>query len=284
MRRRSSVIPRAGLVLVAWSALGFGGYAMAGNNGIPAVKFIVVNKPATPTAKAVFVAKDPGIDKGTGTDLAGISASLQATYDNGSDPAVSGEWDAAQGSPNWITNKSTVGKYVNKLAPAGGATKVVVIKQNNLVKLVGKSTGDTPMDVLSTSSAPGGVATTAFCFDNAGTQNCYCSQFNACVWKSIAAGSGAKLVCKGGTADATCSASSGTTSTSTTVTTSGVSVASPECDGACPAGSLCADPGGGCTCLGLPTPCSLQSTTCVGECGGAGQACIHDGGGCICAP
>jgi hypothetical protein len=202
MRKRTGVI-----ALAVVSAFGFGGtYAMAANSGIPAIKFIVVTKPLTPTAKAVFVAKDLSIDKGAGTDAADISVNLQATYDNGTDAPVSGEWDAAQGSSNWITNKATVAKYVNKLAPSGGATKVVVVKPGNLVKLVGKSTGDTPMDILSTSSVAGGVANTGYCLDNSGTQNCYCSQFNACVWKSIAAGTGAKLVCKGGVADGGCAA------------------------------------------------------------------------------
>jgi len=193
------------IALAVASALGFGGtYAMATDHGIPAIKFIVVNKPLTPTAKAVFVAKDLSITKGAGTDATDIEVTLDAAYDNGTDPSVDGQWVAPLGSANWITNKDTVAKYVNKLAPSGGATKVVVVKPGNLIKLVGKSTGDTPMDVLSTSNAPGGTAYTKYTIDNGGTVETYCSQFNACVWKSIAAGSGAKLVCKGGVSNPTC--------------------------------------------------------------------------------
>ena len=153
----------------------------------------------------MFVAKDAAIDKGTGTDPAQISASLQVTYDNATDPAVSGAFNAPGGA-GWLVNKETVAKYVNKDAPTGGATKVSVIKPGNLVKLVGKSLGDTPLDILAASGAGGGTAYTAYCLDNDTTSNCFCSALNTCVWKPIAGGTGAKLVCKGGVADATCAA------------------------------------------------------------------------------
>jgi cysteine-rich repeat protein len=192
-----------GLALVALAA-GGALEARAADVAVVPTKLIVVDKlTASGTAKAVFVAKDAAIDKGPGTDTSTISASLQVTYDNGTDPAVSGEFGAPSGA-NWLVNKTTVAKYVNKEAPTGGATKVSVIKPTNLVKLVGKSLGDTPLDILAASGAAGGTATTAYCLTNDTTSNCFCSELNTCVWKSIAGGTGAKLVCKGGIGDASC--------------------------------------------------------------------------------
>jgi cysteine-rich repeat protein len=99
-----------------------------------------------------------------------------------------------------------VAKYVNKEAPTGGGTKVSVIKPGNLVKLVGKNLGDSPIDILSTNSEASGAATTAYCLQNDSTSDCFCTTFGSCAWKSIAGDTGAKLVCKGGAADASCGA------------------------------------------------------------------------------
>jgi cysteine-rich repeat protein len=197
-----------GFIALAIAACAAGGVprVQAADVAVVPTKLIVVDKlTASGTAKAVFVAKDAAVDKGIGTDPAQISASLQVTYDNGTDPAVSGVF-GAPGGANWLVNKSTVAKYVNKDAPTGGATKVSVIKPGNLVKLVGKSLGDTPLDILSASNAAGGTAYTAYCLDNDTTSNCFCSSLNTCVWKSIAGGTGAKLVCKGGSGDGSCTA------------------------------------------------------------------------------
>jgi hypothetical protein len=85
------------------AAVGFGGtYAKATNTGIPAIKFIVVDKLANtpPKAKAVFVAKDLAIDKGTSTDPSLIEVTLDASYDNSVDPPIQGQWEAPAGVPN----------------------------------------------------------------------------------------------------------------------------------------------------------------------------------------
>ncbi|HWP65418.1 MAG TPA: hypothetical protein VNO26_05845 [Candidatus Limnocylindria bacterium] len=202
MRKRVGV-----MALAAAGALAFGGtYARAANIGVTPTKLIVVDKlTASGTAKAVFVAKDSAIDKGSATDPTLISAFLNMQYDNGVDAPVSGDFQAPSGA-NWLVNKTTVAKYVNKLAPSGGGTKVSVIKPGNLVKLVGKNLGDTPLNILSQSSAGTGTAHTAYCVTNDTTSNCFCSELNTCVWKSIAGGTGAKLVCKGGVADSACTA------------------------------------------------------------------------------
>ena len=174
---------------------------------VSALKLIIVDKlTAASSAKAVFVAKDGAITKGTGTNTSTIGVTLDFTYNNSSDPPSAGQFVASAGSPNWLVNKDTVAKYVNKTAPTGGGTKVTVIKPGNLVKLVGKSLGDTPIDIFNQGGADTGVAQTAYCVDNGPTHNCFCSTFAACSWKKIAADTGAKLVCKTGTSEATCAA------------------------------------------------------------------------------
>jgi cysteine-rich repeat protein len=172
---------------------------------VTAVKLIVVDRGAN-GAKAVFVAKDAAITKGAGTSTATIGVTLDVAYDNGTDPASAGQFVAAAGSTNWLVNKSTVAKYVNKTAPTGGGTKVVVVKPGKLVKVVGKNLGDTPINILSQGGAATGAANTAACIDNGPDSNCFCSEFATCSWKSIGGGTGAKLVCKTGTGDAICAA------------------------------------------------------------------------------
>jgi hypothetical protein len=180
---------------------------LGGSGSIPVdgLKLIIVDK-GSAGAKAVFVAKDTDVSKGTGTDTATIEVTFDFTYDNGVDPASAGEFVAMLGSPNWIVNKETVAKYVNKGAPTGGGTKVAVVKPGALVKLVGKNLGDTPIDIFNQSNSTTGAANTAYCIDNGGDQNCFCSTFESCEWKSIAGGTGAKVVCRAGTGDASCSA------------------------------------------------------------------------------
>jgi len=180
---------------------------LVGPTGIPvdAVKLIVVDKGAA-GSKTVFVAKDSAVSKGAGTNTATIQVTFDFAYDNGTDPASAGEFVATLGSPNWVVNKGTVAKYVNKAAPTGGGTKVAVVKPGNLVKLVGKNLGDTAIDIFNQSNAVTGVANTAYCIDNGGDENCFCSTFASCRWKSIAGGTGAKVVCKTGTGDASCAA------------------------------------------------------------------------------
>jgi len=204
-----------------WAGIGVAvssGPCMAVDQAVNAVKLIVVDKGTS--AKAVLVAKDPVIDKGPGTDATTIGAQIDIAYDNGVDAPITGQFVAPEGSSGWLVNKATVAKYVNKSAPTGGGAKVAIVKPGNLVKLVGKSTGDTPLDIMTQGGAAGGTATTAYRVTDSSTgfDTSFCSTFSGCVWKSIAGGSGAKLVCKGGVGDPTCSASvPPTTTTSTTL-------------------------------------------------------------------
>jgi len=182
------------------------GVAQAANIGVVPTKMIVVDKLAAASkAKAIFVAKDAAVDKGTGTDVADISVTFDFGYDDASGRFVlpAGESD---GTAGWLVNKDTVAKYANKDAP-GGATgaKVAVIKPGTLVKIVGKNLGDTPIDMIG-NGAPTGSVFAAYTVQNGATTNKFCSEFESanCVFKEIAGGTGRKLVCKGGIADPAC--------------------------------------------------------------------------------
>ena len=176
------------------------GTARAADISIIGKKLIIVDKLTLANkAKAVFVAKDPNITKGTGTDPAQISARLDISYDS-----AAGAFLAPQG-PNWLVNKDTVAKYVNKTAPTGGSTKVSVIKPAKLIKNVGKSLGDDPIDI---STAPVGDVHAVYAVSNGGTFK-HCGKFtgSTCAHKSIAGATGWKLVCKGNGLPDTCPAS-----------------------------------------------------------------------------
>jgi hypothetical protein len=219
-------VPR--LLVVPLILLGVAGVARATDIPIAGLKLIVVDKTvAASSAKAVFVAKDGAITKGPGTDPAQISATLDIAYD-----AVRGSFDMPQGA-NWLVNSASVGKYVNKNAPTGGAAKVSVIKPFFLVKVVGKSLGDTPLDI---SSAPTGMVYVADTIVNGGDTIRLCTQFafGGCAHKLIAGGTGYKLVCKQGSGgDPACTAAgpattTTTTSSSSTSSTTSSSITSPS--------------------------------------------------------
>ena len=101
--------------------------------GITGKKLIIIDKLASDATKAkvVYVAKDPAAQKGMTNDPMQISATVryQVTTFN-----ASGGADMPSGA-NWLVNKETVAKYVNKDAPGGsGAVKVGVIKPDKLLK------------------------------------------------------------------------------------------------------------------------------------------------------
>jgi hypothetical protein len=215
----------ARLVLVV--ALLLGPAAPAAEIGVIGRKLVIVDKVAAAgLAKVVYVSKDraAGITKGSGTDQAGIEATFVVGYAAaaGRIHMPSGAFAAAEG---WQVSGPTVAKFVNRDAPGGGTVaKVGVIKQGRLLKVVGKGLGDGPVIDILTAGAPPGDVHTAFTVDNAGEINSHCSTFAGCVYKLIAGGTGAKLVCRNSTADPTCAAlapgTTTTTSTSSTTTTS----------------------------------------------------------------
>jgi cysteine-rich repeat protein len=199
--------------------------AQATNVGVVPTKLIVVDKTvAASKAKTVYVAKDGAITKGPGENVAQIDVEFDVAYGN---EATAGGFVLPAGILNgWLVNKSSVAKYVNKTAPAGPTqAKVAVIKPGKLFKLVGKGLGDDPIDVFGAGDPNPGSVFTAACVNNGAQRFCHCSEFTGCAYKAIAAGTGAKLVCKAGVADPICVASPvPTTSTTTTSTTTTVLV------------------------------------------------------------
>ena len=174
--------------------------------GVKGLKLIIVDKmAATGTAKAVFVAKDLAVGKGSGTDVTQIDANLSFFYTDR--PDVHGGF-LMPANGNWLVNKDTVAKYVNKTAPTGGAVKVSVIKPGSLAKVVGKALGDPGHEIdLVSGGAPtdaGGITailTVRNHADNSVTR--MCTRFSVAdgstvAFKEITGGTGRKLVAKNG--------------------------------------------------------------------------------------
>jgi hypothetical protein len=181
-------------------AVATAGPAMAADFGIVGLKLIILDKLAAASkAKVVFVTKDAQIDKGAGTDEADIDAQLDISGTTGP-----GSFVMPSGA-NWLVNKTTVAKYVNKPAPSGGSVKVSVIKPDKLIKVVAKSLGDGP--TVDISAPPAGSVLVVETVSNGATTNRFCTNFNGCVHKEIAGGGNYKLICKGNSTAATCPAS-----------------------------------------------------------------------------
>jgi hypothetical protein len=220
------------LWMVAWSVLAGVPSVRAADIPVTPKKLIVVDKlSAASKAKLVYVSKDQtaGITKGAGTDVEEISIQFDVVYGNGSaEGAFTLAAGASDGTAGWLVNETTVAKYVNKDAPAGVTqAEVAVVKPGKLLKLVGKGLGDVPLDILGGGDPGSGGVATAYCVTNGAGENCHCSSFSGCAWKSIAGGTGAKLVCKTGGGDPACTA--GTPPCAHDKCTTGVAL-DPECD------------------------------------------------------
>jgi uncharacterized delta-60 repeat protein len=166
---------------------------------VTGVKLIVVDKTATGgAAKAVYVSRDAAVTKGAGTDASDIDTRFRITCTAGNHtsefllPA-----GADTGSAGWLTNSATVAKYVNRGAPAGPTgAKVATIKPGFLLRIVGRSAGDVPLDLTAAGGCEFG-ARTSYLVTNGGTTYRHCTRFDAdaCRYERISGGTGAKLVC-----------------------------------------------------------------------------------------
>jgi hypothetical protein len=178
--------------------------------GVSGRKLIVLDKLAAASkAKIVFVSADQtaGITKGAGTDVADIEVAFEYRYGNGGAAGmfvVPAGASAGGAAPGWKVNRATVAKYVNKTAPGGPTgVKVAAIKPGKLLKLVAKSTGDTPIDILGAGAPDAAGVTTVFTVRNGDDTIRHCTTFSAAagssvVYKPIAGDTGAKLVMKNG--------------------------------------------------------------------------------------
>jgi hypothetical protein len=172
--------------------------------GVDAKKLVIVDRSALASlAKVAYVSKDRtagAIDKGPGTDPAAIDASFTIDYVNG---LTSGRFTlpagAASGGAGWGVNTASVARFTNRAAPSGPTgAKVATIKPGRLLKIVGKSPGDTPIDIVAAGHPGGAGITTVFTVTNGRFVRRHCTGFTACDHRPIAAGTGAKLVCKPG--------------------------------------------------------------------------------------
>jgi hypothetical protein len=170
---------------------------------VSATKLIVVDRAALAgSAKVTFVAKDTlaGITKGSGLDPAQIGVVFNLSYGNG---ATAGSFTLpageSDGTSGWLTNRSTVAKFVNRGAPAGPTSaKLAIVKPGKLLKLVGKSLGDSPIDVMGAGDPGASGVRTEFAITNGGPTFRHCSEWTGCEYKLIGAETGVKLVCRDG--------------------------------------------------------------------------------------
>jgi hypothetical protein len=181
-------------------ALGAGA-ALAADIGVSGKKLIIVDKTtAASRAKVVYVSKDKaaGITKGAGNSVSSVDAVFDFFYANGSaGGAFVVPAGASNGTDGWKVNKPTVAKYVNKPAPAGGGVKVSVIKPSKILKMVGKSLGDSPADIYQAGDTTAAVdVSTIYTVVDGGATRRHCGEFTGCKRKIIGGGSGAKVVCK----------------------------------------------------------------------------------------
>lgn len=167
------------------------------------VKLVVVDKlMSSGTAKVVF--KGRGALKGQGTDPEQISARFDVAYD---DEAAIGTFVVPAGTANgWRSNDERIARYVNRDAPLGPTeVKSIVLKEGRLVKFVARGVGAPALDIVG-GGDPAGPVFASLCADNAGEELCNCAVFDACSWRPVGAGTGAKLTCRNGLRDFACQA------------------------------------------------------------------------------
>jgi hypothetical protein len=183
--------------------------ATAADIAVVPTKLVIVDKAASSgRSKVAFVAKDSsaGITKGAGFDRFAVSARFDIAYDPGNARGAFVMPENVPGHVQWITNTDSVAKFTRGWEAVPPTTvKVALIRTGTLLKLVAHGLGEEPIDVLA-AGAPAGSVVTSFCIANDGEVNCHCSDFPTCVFKPVAAGTGAKLVCKGGVGDPFCRA------------------------------------------------------------------------------
>ncbi len=182
--------------------------ALAGDAGISAKKLSITDFGAAASkARLSYVAKlDPGIAKGPDGSRFEIDATLDVYYSD-SLGAGAARFLMLQGSA-WRSNSGPA-KYVNKTAPALGAIKKALIIPTRLVRLSAKALGDdsaTSIDIIAAGapSASGGVTTILSVYNRIdGSMHRMCTRFATALgssvkFKSIAAGTGRRLIAKNG--------------------------------------------------------------------------------------
>lgn len=176
--------------------------------GVTPKKLVLIEKDGNP--KTIFLASDPGVTKGAGTDVAAISGRLDIALST-THGAFTLPLGANDGTRGWVANNPRLAEYVGKTAEVsvGRTVKNTVVKEASLLKFVAKSVGDGP--VLDLSSAPSGTVSICLSITNGTEQHRFGAAWSVadCRYFQTRGASGRKLVCgKRGRPDPTCSAAS----------------------------------------------------------------------------
>jgi hypothetical protein len=173
----------------------------AADVGVAANKLLVVDTLATSgKAKAAYLVKDVSVTKGSGAGISVISLRLDVAYGSGN---ASGVFFAPSGA--WEDNSTNAKFLPNPFVVPQTQVKLALIRPGRLIKLTAAGTGDTPIDIVGAGQPAEGVYTSA-CVVNDCEENCHCSVFTSCSYKPLAGGAGAKLACKNGAPDPSCTA------------------------------------------------------------------------------
>jgi pimeloyl-ACP methyl ester carboxylesterase len=200
---------RRTLALALALGLGLTAFARAADVEITGLKLIIVdNLASTGKAKVVFVSKDPDIVKGPAGDPPGLTGSLEVFYTD----ATSNMGAFLMPDP-WQINKDTVGKYVNKLAPAGGGVKVATVKPATVAKVVAKSLGDaSQIDLFGGGHpGPGGITVVLTVANAYGEVTRMCTRFPTVGFYETGGGAGRKIVARNGVQTSCPEVAAGTT-------------------------------------------------------------------------
>jgi hypothetical protein len=177
--------------------------------GIGAKKLIVISRPAKGKGKTVFTVSGSDaalVTKGSGTDADKIAAHLKVFYIGASAEAVAelsvGQGVLEQGDRRgWKSNSTKLARYLNRDAPdSPGDTKKTLIKPGKKLKLVAKSEGDVPLDLLGAGPPTVGGVVTVYTVINDGEMIRHCTRFpsSSCTYKELSDGAAAKLLCRNG--------------------------------------------------------------------------------------
>src|SRR5262245_10515159 len=161
---------RSVVVLAAAATL-----AYAADIGVIPKKLVVVDPGASPAKpKLTFLAKDPLVSKGSGTNSNAIEVEFTLSY---ADRSTTGAFVLPAGVNNgWLRNDAATAQYKNRLAPSGPTqTKVAVVKPGKLLKLVAAGLGDVQPFGVWGAGDPAGSVLTAYCVTNGAEEFCHCS-------------------------------------------------------------------------------------------------------------
>jgi hypothetical protein len=168
----------------------------AADIGVEAKKLVIVDHLLTDSrVKVTYLSRQKSdVTKGTGTDVNAIDAQVDVSYVNG---ATSGTFLMPAGA-GWIVNIARIARYVNPVAPVGGATQLGQIKPGGKLKLIAQSAGDTPIDILGAGApGPSGVRV-VFTVNNGAETNRHCALFTECAYVLSNLGMEAEMDCRNG--------------------------------------------------------------------------------------